>query len=625
MKVRIFLFVLLVSVIASSGLWARPIALESPDGSLTLNLVIKEDGEKQGLFYNLQKKRKRILEDSRLGLQWEGEPDLAFDFTMEKVRSQQGNQTYRPEYGERSTIQDTYSQGIITYQEKSSPQRKLTLVIRMYDEGAAFRYQVEREKNSEYTLTEELTEFRFPKGTMVYEEHGTEGKYHHVKVSEVQPRCEMPLTAEIGEEALACIMEANVQNHPTAKLSPGEHSQSLRIDLDGEAHYEGGNYVSPWRVIMVGETPGDLVEQNDLLFNLNAPNGLSDTSWIKPGTVIRCIRLNTEWGKKYIDFADQFNIDYVHFDAGWYGPEREEDSDARTPKEDLDIKHLIKYAEERNIGISVYVNRIALEKQIDEIFPLYEEWGIKAVKFGFVRVGKQEPMKWLVEAVRKAAEHRLMVDIHDSYRPSGLSRTYPNLMTQEGIRGNEHMPTSEHNVTLPFTRYPAGAGDYTICYYSDRLKTTHAHQLAASIVFYSPLKFLFWYDTPDEYQGEEEITLFKHLPSVWNDTRVLHGKIGDYVCIARKNALDWFIGAMSDENPRELEIPLTFLDSDKTYTASIYSDDLENEESRTKVKSEQWLVTNETVIKASLAPNGGQAIYIRPAKKSEREELEAYR
>src|SRR5690606_31013598 len=142
----------------------------------------------------------------------------------------------------------------------------------------------------------------------------------------------------------------------------------------------------------------------------------------------------------------------------------------------------------------------ALERQIDQLFPLYQRWGVAGVKFGFVQVGDQAWTRWLHDAVRKAAEHRLLVDIHDAYRPSGFARSYPNLLTQEGVRGNEHMPTARHNTILPFTRYVAGPADYTICYYDKRIKTTRAHQLALAVILYSPLQFLFWYDRPAAYQ-----------------------------------------------------------------------------------------------------------------------------
>ena len=216
----------------------------------------------------------------------------------------------------------------------------------------------------------------------------------------------------------------------------------------------------------------------------------------------------------------------------------------------LDLHEVIRYAGERGIGIILYVNRRALERQLDEILPLYRQWGVKGVKYGFVHVGSQTWTRWLHEAVRKAAEHRLMVDIHDEYRPTGYSRTYPNLMTQEGIAGDETSPVNQLTLTILFTRMLAGAADNTICYYDQRVdrNASHAYQLAKAVCLYSPWQFLYWYDrppaAPQDKGGagnartalgdEPELEFFDHMPTVWDDTRVLQGQIGQYAVIARR-------------------------------------------------------------------------------------------
>jgi alpha-glucosidase len=277
------------------------------------------------------------------------------------------------------------------------------------------------------------------------------------------------------------------------------------------------------------------------------------------------------------------------------------------------MEQLTKYAADKNIGVIVYVNQRALVQQLDELFPLYQKWGLKGIKFGFVQIGSNRWTNWMHEAVKKAAEHKLMVNIHDEYRPTGFSRTYPNLMTQEGIRGNEEFPDATHNTTLPFTRYIAGAGDYTICYYDKRLKTTHAHQLALSVVYYSPLQYMFWYDKPSNYQGETEIAFFEKVPTVWDDTKVLQGEIGQYVSMARRSGDDWFVGTITNNNGRTLNIPLNFLPKGKKYTASIYSDD-PTVKTQTQVKIEQVKVDGSKKLTVKLAPSGGQAIWLTPVK-----------
>jgi alpha-glucosidase len=328
-----------------------------------------------------------------------------------------------------------------------------------------------------------------------------------------------------------------------------------------------------------------------------------------------------------VDFCAAHGIQYIEFDAGWYGYEYSKISDAsrvnvdprRNPKKDLDLPAVIRYAREHGVGVFLYVNHRALEKQIDEIFPLYRQWGIAGVKFGFVHVGSDRWTAWLHEAVRKAAAHHLMVDIHDEYRPTGYSRTYPNLLTQEGIRGNECMPDANHNTILPFTRFLAGAADYTICYYHQKgiknvpgIKTTSAHQLALSVIFYSPLQFVFWYDRPSDYQGEPEVSFFEHLPTVWDTTCVLFGEMGKTIAIARRSADSWFVGAITNNNSRSVELPLHFLDRDRKYRATIYTDGGERVPTRTHVAIENVTVQNGDVFKRELRPSGGIAIEIVP-------------
>ncbi len=303
-----------------------------------------------------------------------------------------------------------------------------------------------------------------------------------------------------------------------------------------------------------------------MILNLNDPCAIADTSWIKPGKVIREVTLTTVGGKACVDFAARHHLQYVEFDAGWYGHEYSDTADARQVNVDpkrspgpLDLQEVIRYANERGIGIILYVNRRALERQLDEILPLYRQWGVRGVKYGFVQVGSQQWTRWLHEAVRKAAEHQLMVDIHDEYRPTGYSRTYPNLMTQEGIAGDETSPANELTLTILFTRMLAGAADNTICYYDQRVdrNASHAYQLAKAVCLFSPWQFLYWYDRPppappdkggagnaDSVIGDEpELEFFDHVPTAWDDTRVLHGQIGQYAVIARRRGAEWYWAA----------------------------------------------------------------------------------
>jgi len=380
----------------------------------------------------------------------------------------------------------------------------------------------------------------------------------------------------------------------------------------------------------VAENPRQLLEGNDIFLNLNSPCEIPDPGWIKPGKIMREVTLSTAGAKECVDFCAKHNIAYIEFDAGWYGYEYSKSADAsrvdvdprRNPRKDLDLPAVIRYAKQRGVGVFLYVNHRALENQIDEIFPLYEKWGIAGVKFGFVHVGSDRWTSWVHEAVRKAARHHLMVDIHDEYRPTGFSRTYPNLLTQEGVQGNECMPDADHNTILPFTRFLAGAADYTICYFHQKgiknvngIKTTSAHQLALSVIFYSPLQFVFWYDKPSDYQGEPEVEFFEHLPTVWDTTCVVVGETGTAVAIARKSGESWFIGAITNNSGREMAIPLSFLEKGKEYTASVYTDGGESVTTRTHVSIQRMPVTSASIITRELLPSGGVALEIVPIRR----------
>ena len=265
------------------------------------------------------------------------------------------------------------------------------------------------------------------------------------------------------------------------------------------------------------------------------------------------------------------------------------------------------YAKSKGIGVWVYVNQRALYRQLDELLPLYKQWGISGIKFGFVQIGNQQWSTWLHHAVAKCAEYGIMVDIHDEYRPTGLSRTYPNLLTQEGIRGNEEMPDADHNTLLPFTRYLCGPADYTLCYFNSRVKNTKGHQLAMAAVYYSPLQFYLWYDNPFVDQGEAELKFWKDCPTVFDESIALDGIPGEYIIQARRSGNEWFVGAMTNNEARTVIIPTDFLDDGK-YIVEIYNDD-PTLDTRTKVSSKTIKMKAGNPITLQLQPRGGAALH----------------
>lgn len=332
---------------------------------------------------------------------------------------------------------------------------------------------------------------------------------------------------------------------------------------------------------------------------------------MKPGKIMRSA-ISTEMGLKTIDFCAEHNIPYMLYDWQWYMPCTSHDGDATKVVDKVDMQRVIDYGKSKGVGVWLYVNQHALMKQMDELFPLLHKWGVAGVKSGFVQYASHRWATWLHDMVRKAADNHLLMNIHDEFRPSGFSRTYPNLLTQEGICGNEEFPDATHNVTLPFTRMLNGAADYTICYYDKRLKNTHAHQLAASLVFYSPLQTIFWYDNPTLYEGEPEVKWFEDLETTFDDTRVLSGYPGKNITMARRKGDIWWVASLTNNEGGNEEISLSFLDPAKKYRAEIYTDGGDDIKTKTHVKISARKVSAKDKLKFNLAPRGGVAIRIIP-------------
>jgi alpha-glucosidase len=315
---------------------------------------------------------------------------------------------------------------------------------------------------------------------------------------------------------------------------------------------------------------------------------------------------------KAIDYCVQFGFDYVELDAGWYGPEGKVASDATkvSSQRDFTMPDICQYAKSKGIGVWVYVNQRALYQQLDKLLPLYQQWGISGIKFGFVQIGNQQWSTWLHDAVAKCVRYHIMVDIHDEYRPTGLSRTYPNVLTQEGIRGNEEMPDATHNVLLPFTRYLCGPADYTLCYFNSRVKNTKGHQLAMAAVYYSPLQFYFWYDNPFVDKGEAELQFWKDCPTVFDESIALDGIPGEYIVQARRAGSEWFVGAMTNTEERTINIPTDFLPKGR-YQVELYNDDA-TLTTRTKVAVKHMTVKSGKPITLTLQSSGGAALHFKP-------------
>lgn len=617
---RLMICLCLPSAMLSAGslVAGSETTMQSPGNLHSATLKVSDAGE---ISYSVSWKGKAILGDSLLGFQFDKNTSYTKGFQLIRAAEPKTvDTTWKPVAAERSEIPDRYIEYLFSFRNVTAAVPRMDLAFRLYDEGVAFRYVFPKENNPEtIVISGEVSEFAFLGDWPCWAVYSAQGEYKQVALREVRPGCERPLLVEIPGGPAVSIGEAGLVDFARMKFQPVPGKPNTLAAILGSDVKITTPYATPWRFVMVADRPGQLVERNYLLKNLNEPCAIEDTSWIKPGKVIREVTLTTVGGKACVDFAVERGIQYIEFDAGWYGREDDDASDAtsvtldeRRSRGPLDLQEVIRYADEKGIGVLLYVNRQALERQLDDLLPLFQQWGVKGIKYGFVQVGSQEWTAWLYEAVAKSSKYRMMIDVHDEYRTTGWERTYPNLLTVEGIRGNEEMPSSEHNCITALTRTLCGPGDYTHCWYTTRIKTTHAHQLASAIVFFSPFQFVYWYDRPQMYQGEPELDFWKPMPTIWDETRVLHDQVGELVTMARRTDNEWYVGTLNAKQKRTLEIPLDFLKPGMTYTATVHTDAAPDGSKPFEVKSEKLTVDSRSKISVTMADNGGAAIHFVP-------------
>jgi len=611
---------LTVHLTAQTILKETETVVQSPNGKQVFTFYQKMNFEGQAVILEsrLDIQLDNHLWERALAKFWKQPQNWNDVLVFDRVERTSVDETWKPLCGERSAVKNCYNAASISFSRRDPSRYRMNIEVRVYDEGIAFRYYFPMHPDAIYhKVTAENTEFTLPEGTTAWWTQWAQAPYYEKPLRDWEDYSERPLTLKINDKLWACLAEAQQIDFPQAlfKLSSTKKN-TVQVSLYSLSDMVTP-FATPWRVIMAADRPGTLLENNDILLNLNDANKIKDYEWIKPGKIIRETTQSTKNAIACIDFCAKHNMQYILFDWGWYGSGMDFNSDAgKVVLPNLDMPKVIAYGKEKGIGVWVYVNQHALQHQADRIFPLYRDWGLAGVKFGFVQFKTQGWSTWLYDLVRKAADSRLMVNIHDEHRPVGFSRTYPNLLTQEGIRGNEEFPPATHNTILPFTRMIAGAADYTVCYFDRRIKNTHAHQLAFPVIFYSPLQTLYWYDRPDIVQDVPELEFFDNVPVTFDDTRVIHDRIGEYVTIARRNGNEWFVGTIGNDDAQQIATPLSFIDAGKKYVAHIYTDD-DNVPTPTKVKITRLIVDDKTILHFRLKEKGGCTIHLHPAGEKE--------
>ena len=664
------LFALTVLSLPLTALAAPPVRVSSPDGRIVVELDSDPDGRPT---YAVQRDGKPLLAPSRLGFLLVDTPKLDRAIAVTAPRTRSFDETWEQPWGERRRIRNHYNELRVTLAENAKPRRHLDLVFRVYDDGLGFRYEFPRQEGlptvrireelTEFTLAGDATAWWIPAGEWNREEY----LYHRTPVDAIGD-AQTPITFRLADGTHLSIHEAALVDYSGMNLTRVEGRRlkaSLTPGIDGAKVTREAPFNTPWRTVQIADDAGGLVTSS-LILNLNEPNVLGDVSWVKPMKYVGVwgeMHLDTKtWASgprhgatnenvmKHIDFAAKHGFGgvlvegwNVGWDGDWFG--NGEDFSFTRSYPDFDLEKLGAYAKSKGVVLighhETSANAAHYESQMGAAFDLYERVGVPAVKTGYVSDagqakvigadGKihyawhegQDMARHHLKVVTEAARRHIAINAHEPIKDTGLRRTYPNWISREGARGMEYNAWGnpgnppEHEAMLVFTRLLAGPMDFTPGIFGmktrspDGVATTWAKQLALYVVIYSPIQMAA--DLLENYEANPgPFQFIKDVPVDWEETRVLNGEVGDYVTLVRKErgGDNWYLGAITDEEPRTLKAPLSFLDPGRRYTAQIYRDGpmADWKDRREDIVIEEREVGSTDTLELKLAPGGGQAI-----------------
>lgn len=648
-------------LLGSAGYAQKTISVKSPDGQIRLTVRV----DRQSLpTYNVFYRNTQLVDGGRMGFVFDS-GEFGRGLKTGRIEHRSGVERYDLIAGKSSHVEEAYNEAVIPLLENAAPHRRIDLVVRAFDDGAAFRYVFpEQEGWNSYVMHDELTTFDLagnPKALTMYlgsyttshEGFYTQTDYEHLDEGKLM---EMPTLFTYPDGTVMAVTEAAIRDYAGLYLSkeqgslrgklsplPGQQREKVRASLP---------HRSPWRVMMIGPEVGRLIASN-LLTNLNDPCAVADTTWIRPGKTTftwwnGCVAPDTTFlagnnfptNKYYIDFAARSGLDfhsiYGYAEQPWYydpnmnfeSPSPE--ADIMKPLRTLDMPYICNYAASQGVGIHLWVNWRPLYEQLDEALARFEEWGVKGMMVDFMDRDDQQMIRIQEEILAKSAAHKIFVQFHGSSKPSGLNRTYPNEFTREGTRNYECYKWSvdmgaDLDIAIPFTRLLAGATDYhlggfravpkeklQIRYSNPWVTNTRCHMLGMYVVLESYLGMVC--DTPQAYEGQPGFEFIRKVPTTWDETVVPAASVMEYACVARRKGADWWVGAINNSTPREVVLTADFL-GDGEYTAEIYADTDETAADPNRLEKQTVSLRKGDKLPLRMADSGGAAIHIYPTRK----------
>ncbi|MBO6201479.1 MAG: glycoside hydrolase family 97 protein [Chryseobacterium sp.] len=631
--------------------------VKSPDGKIVLEVGL----DRSKIYYKVSKEGKSILNPSFLGFDL-NDGSLKDNLSVKNISHSKFDETWKQHWGEEIEVRNHYNEMKVLVKDNSKLSREFIIDFKVYDDGFGFRYEFPKQKNlNEFVIMDELTEFNFPEDhktwSIPYNTEFYEGLFKSNPISKLDTVA-TPLTMETKSGLFLTVHQANLTDYASMNLAKVGNSTKLKSYLTpwatGEKVFAKAPFNTPWRTMIIANSAGDLMLSR-LMLNLNEPNKLGDVSWIKPGRYIGiwwAIHMEkytwkagpthgakTENVLRYIDFAAKHNFSGVLVEGWNKGWEDWKDFKFTEPYPDFDIKKITDYAKSKNVTLighhETAGNTVNYENQMSDAFAYYKKYGVDVVKTGYVggKLDGKQPhssqygVRHYRKVIEEAAKHKIMIDNHEPVMPTGLQRTLPNLMTQEGVRGQEWDAWSkdggnppEHTTIIPFTRGLAGPIDFTPGTFNftnpvlpnTKVHTTLAKQLALSVVIYSPLQMAS--DMIENYENNPAFEFITSCPTDWSKTVVPDAKIGEFVTIARRDKAtdNWFLGSITNKDARTVKLDLKFLDANKKYKAKIFRDGkgADYETNPYPIIIEEKEVDSKTILSVDLARSGGVAIIL---------------